>query len=394
VNLPNLKVAFNGITGAGLPVATGATYKMAVTDTPHSRPTSVPYAYRKCGDSDSDDFVPSNVQAEQSTGDTEKSLRAHGDDQDGSQLATEMSVDSDDDTMTLASLGHIKPAAKPSYKYKYNSFMQDCTKLATAVQNRPQVAEAVHGTIVMLTRIAQGQEGETDNKSFEDIIDGARASFGAKRRIHSGLSVTQAGKQHVPVSANPGALGRPMMTRKRSYTEGKAPVKGSNEKPECGFCDQKGHNIVSCTVLKRYGERVRGEQDLQQLADDLLIADGQFPATRITDELMTKARQILLSLPTETKFLAVHRKYIINNDIVGPVRSQNLCILVTCIGVGGHPIPECNQVLAQASIVNGWMNKSRKKYKHVISSLTRDTFLQTQEPDAIGEPYITQNVEV
>jgi len=40
------------------------------------------------------------------------------------------------------------------------------------------------------------------------------------------------------------------MSRKRSYTEGKAPVKGSNEKPDCGFCDQKGHNIVSCTELK------------------------------------------------------------------------------------------------------------------------------------------------
>jgi hypothetical protein len=109
---------------------------------------------------------------------------------------------------------------------------------------------------------------------------------------------------------------------------------------------------------------------------------------------MTKTRQILQSLPTETKFLAVHRKYIINNDLVGPVRSQNLCILVTCIGVGGHPIPECNQVLAQASIVNGWMNKSKKKYKFVISSLVTDTFLQTRESDALQEPDSTQHVQV
>jgi hypothetical protein len=111
---------------------------------------------------------------------------------------------------------------------------------------------------------------------------------------------------------------------------------------------------------------------------------------------MNKARQILQSLPTETKFLAVHKKYIINNDLVGPARSQNLCILVTCIGVGGHPIPECNQVLAQASIVNGWMNKStsKKKYKFVISSLATDTFLQTREPDAMREPDITQHVRV
>jgi hypothetical protein len=95
-----------------------------------------------------------------------------------------------------------------------------------------------------------------------------------------------------------------------------------------------------------------------------------------------------------SKFLAVHRKYIINNDLVGPVRSQSLCALVTCIGVGGHPIPGCDQVLAQASIVNGWMNKSKKKYKFVISSLATDTFLQTREPDAAQEPDITQHVQV
>jgi hypothetical protein len=36
------------------------------------------------------------------------------------------------------------------------------------------------------------------------------------------------------------------------------------------------------------------------LAEDLLIAEGQFPATRFPNGLMTKARQILQSLPTET----------------------------------------------------------------------------------------------
>jgi hypothetical protein len=203
--------------------------------------------------------------------------------------------------MTLASLGHTKPpAAKSLYKYKYNSFMEDCAKLATAVQNRPEVAEAVHGTIVTLTRLAQGQESEIDVKTFHEIIEGAHSTFGAKRRIHSCTSVTQASEQHVPISANPGALGWPLLTRKRSYTEGKAPVKGSDGKADCGFCNQKGHNNVSCTELKRYGEHIRSEQDLQRLAGDLLIADGQFAATHIRDRLMTKARQILQSLPTET----------------------------------------------------------------------------------------------
>jgi hypothetical protein len=84
-------------------------------------------------------------------------------------VLTETTVlDSDDvDTMTLASLAHVKPAGKRSlYKYNYNGFMQDCTKLATAVQNRPHFAEAVHGTIVTLLRIAQGQESEIDKKLF------------------------------------------------------------------------------------------------------------------------------------------------------------------------------------------------------------------------------------
>jgi hypothetical protein len=113
-------------------------------------------------------------------------------------------------------------------------------------------------------------------------------------------------------------LGRPIMSRKRSYTEGKAPFKGSNEKPQCDFCDQKGPNIVSCTGLKRYGERIRSEQYLLRLSEELLSADGQFLATRIPNELMNKAREILQSLPTEAKFLAIHKKYIINHDLVDP----------------------------------------------------------------------------
>ena len=111
------------------------------------------------------------------------------------------------------------------------------------------------------------------------------------------------------------------MSRKRSYTEGKAPVKRSNVKPDCGFCDQKGHNIVSCSELKRYGERIRSEQDLRRLTDELLIVDGQFLATCIPNELMNKARQILQPLPTEAKFLAVHKEYIIDNDLV-PCRTS------------------------------------------------------------------------
>jgi hypothetical protein len=125
-----------------------------------------------------------------------------------------------------------------------------------------------------------------------------------------------------------------------------------------------------------------------------LIADGQLAATPITNRLMTNAQQILQFLPTETKFLVVEGKHIINNEVAGPVRSHNLCILVTCIGVGGQPIPECNQVLAQASIVNGWMNKSKKKYKYVI--LARDAFLPMPGSDAVGEPasVLTRHVYV
>jgi formaldehyde-activating enzyme involved in methanogenesis len=85
-------------------------------------------------------------------------------------VLTEMTLDSDDDdTMTLASpAAHVKPTAKRSflYKYNYNGFMQDCTKLETAVQNRPQVAKAVHGTIVTLLRIAQGRKVRLTKKLF------------------------------------------------------------------------------------------------------------------------------------------------------------------------------------------------------------------------------------
>jgi hypothetical protein len=139
--------------------------------------------------------------------------------------------------------------------------MEDWTKLATAVQNRPQVAKAVHQTIVTLTRPAQGQESEIEKKTFYEIIEGARATFGTKKQIHSGThALSQAVEKHVPISANPGALERPLMAKKRSYTEGKALVKGPDVKADCDFCHQKGHkNIVSCKELKKYGEHIRSK---------------------------------------------------------------------------------------------------------------------------------------
>jgi hypothetical protein len=265
VNLPDLKMSFNGNSCANLDVGMDATYKKAIDDTSLSLSTSV-------------------AQTDITTGDTNECLFVCGDDSDDSHVATEMNVDSDDDTRTLASLRNMKPAAKQTYKYKYSSFMEDCTKLATAVQNRPTVAEAVHGTIVTLMRLAQGQDCDIDHRTFHEIIEGARTTFGANKRIHSVTNFlsTQAGEQQMPISANPGGLGGPLMTGKRSYTEGKPPIKGSDEKPDCGFCYQKGHNIVSCTELKKYGECIKSEQELQCLVEDLLIADGLFPATHIT----------------------------------------------------------------------------------------------------------------
>jgi hypothetical protein len=73
VNLPNLKVTFDGSTSSGLGAAAGAgaTYKMAVEDTPHSLSTSVAHAYRTSGDSNSEDLVPIIAQADKTNGDTD-----------------------------------------------------------------------------------------------------------------------------------------------------------------------------------------------------------------------------------------------------------------------------------------------------------------------------------
>ena len=119
--------------------------------------------------------------------------------------------------------------------------MEDCTKLATAVQNRPTVAKAVHGTIVMLMRLAQGQDSDIDHRTFHEII-GACTIFGAIKGVHSASNFlsTQAGKQQMPISANPGRLGW-----------------------------------------------------LQCLAEDLLIADSLFPVTLIPDRLMANGRHNL-----------------------------------------------------------------------------------------------------
>jgi hypothetical protein len=214
VNLPNLKLTFSS-ESMGAP--------------------SVAKAAKSTGDSEDESVLGFGDEPDSSPLVTEMAVDSE-DEPDCHHLATEMSVDSDNDTRTNSSLGghvkpaampaagsqvdldndvrtiaslqHIKPAAKPSYKYNYNSFMNDFTKLATAVQNRPQVAEAVHGTIMTLTRIAQGQETQIHKKMFYEIIKGVRAAFGAKRQIHSGISFSQVGgQQGLPISVNPGALG-------------------------------------------------------------------------------------------------------------------------------------------------------------------------------------------
>jgi hypothetical protein len=150
VKIPELQMTFDGATGAVLGAGMGVTYQKEIDDTPQSLSVGKAHARRSRGDSNSENSVTTIAQADKrTTGDTDESLFVCGDEDepDDSQVVTEMNVDSDDDSMTLASLQHTKPAAKPSYKYNYSCFMQDCAKLATAVQNRPQVAENVYGTL-------------------------------------------------------------------------------------------------------------------------------------------------------------------------------------------------------------------------------------------------------
>jgi hypothetical protein len=186
VKIPELQMTFDGTTGAVLGAGMGVTYQKEIDDMPQSLSVGKTDARRSSGDSNSENSVATIAQADKrTTGDMDESLFVCGDEDepDDSQVVTEMNVDSNDDTMTLASLQHTKPAAKPLYKYNYSRFIQDCAKLATAVQNRPQVAESVHGTIVTLLRIAQGQQSEIDNTSFYDIIEGAHATFGEKNEF-------------------------------------------------------------------------------------------------------------------------------------------------------------------------------------------------------------------
>jgi hypothetical protein len=76
VNLPDLNVTFDGSTSSGLGAAAGAgaTYKMAVEDTPRSLSKRVAHAYRTSGDSNSEDLVSSIGMSDKTTGDTDNCL--------------------------------------------------------------------------------------------------------------------------------------------------------------------------------------------------------------------------------------------------------------------------------------------------------------------------------
>ena len=135
--------------------------------------------------------------------------------------------------------------------------------------------------------------------------------------------------------------------------------------------------------LKNHGCCLKTEDDLWNLAAEIVTAKSSFPAAPLPAGIGTREKPILESLPHETRFLVIHKKFVINGELVGTMTMKNLCIIVTCIRNGGQSLPEFH-VLVRASAVHAWVHCGRTKYENVISSLEEEMFSLVPAPTSIN----------
>jgi hypothetical protein len=134
-----------------------------------------------------------------------------------------------------------------------------------------------------------------------------------------------------------------------------------------------GHWIESCPLRIKWGARIENVKELTDIAEDLMDpTSNQYPA----EWGQGLVASILDSLPNETQYLVLHKKFIINPQLLTKSK-KNICIQVTCLWPSGIPLKNYKRCHVQVSQGWAWMTKYSNQAGKVLNALNKETFAAT-----------------
>jgi len=127
----------------------------------------------------------------------------------------------------------------------------------------------------------------------------------------------------------------------------------------CVLCSGKGHGQYKCVKLLAYGclPLEKGNETIrQQLSQDLSQNETFLTMKRTSDD----NRTILKSLPRgNMAALILHRRLLINENLVDPVQPNNYCVECTILVDGGEEDSRYRLVLFKIGDVSAYVTKSK-----------------------------------
>jgi hypothetical protein len=264
---------------------------------------------------------------------------------------------------------------KRKHTILYSDIMRECADLASIASKHKKHAEAVMGIIIAMKGLARNDATflSASNKSYRELISTAVTMFRMQ---------TTSAPTGTPLPGSIPSPGWPMSRRPKSQQErlrcpnGSKPVQGTSHGPrKCQFCllVGLGHRIESCSLRIKWGARIENVKDLNEIAEDLMDpSSSRYPAER-GQRLVAS---VLDSLPNETLYLVLHKKFIINPQLLTQCE-KNLCVQVTCLGPSGISLNKYERCYVQAGQVRNWMTKYSNRAGKVLNALDKETFAAT-----------------
>ena len=129
----------------------------------------------------------------------------------------------------------------------------------------------------------------------------------------------------------------------------------------CGLCNQPHCAQWSCKKLKEYGGTIIVKNS--KLAREKVGSRIMLPQSGIVEERENSDnRSVLLTIPKKgVKALVIHRKLVINKNVMMTLDFDNVAIEVTLLGDGGYPKSNYEKVLFTPSAVNTWVTFSQNR---------------------------------
>jgi len=134
----------------------------------------------------------------------------------------------------------------------------------------------------------------------------------------------------------------------------------------CELCRQKGHGQFKCPSALQYGASTLAKNDLdvrQILATNMSQRFGFKTLIRMEDD----DRQVMKSMPCiKIPALIIHKRYLIDNNLVDTNVPENLCVECTFLQVGGEENKLFTKTLFKVRDVATYLTRGRSQ---VIVSL-------------------------